>query len=1645
MTLISRARLALLGALAVASSAAPAFGQISQTPVSGLSNARVYRSNAAYDSVNQVYLVITQRPPVRGRFLDKNGNQIGGDFTIALEPGEPYTGWASVAFGGPSNDPTFIVTYIVADQVTNPKFARLVRYQQGSNPTVGPALKIADLYNEWLFAEKAQNVWNGGQFIVGSRVQHPGSSLPSPQVNLVDMDGTVSGPVLLGDGTDYQGSPAIACSSGGICLAIGFMAGIPSGYSGGTYGRLFNGITLEPQGGIFNVNFGTPNEDQGVVFLAHTGFFLTQWFRGGGPGYIDTRIVSPDGTMSTIDISRSIGPGAGCNYLIYNAGTQTALLVTKGSSAELLAIELGDDGYPRDPNNILTLTPWDGAVLDYLPSIAANAADGQWLVTAEKAAGPQGWIIQGLFLGGGGSQPANILTGATLPTATEQTPYTKFLIATGSTAPYTWSLQSGTLPPGITLNGSTLSGTPTTPGTYNFRIRVTGTDAQFAEKDFTLIVNQIIVAGSGPSGANISNGPVWGLWPGNAYRNNTAYDPINQVYLVIVRRPPVTGRFYNKDGVQIGPDFIIADEPGEPYTAWASIAHGGPSNDPAFIVTYVIAGGANPKMARFVRYVNGSAPNVSPGYHIADVGSEWLFAEKAQSVWNGQKFVVGTRMKLPGMSLPTFQVNHIELNGTVSAGVDLGNGFDYYGSPALSCATNGICLAMGFMAGIPSGFTGGTYARLFNGSTLAPQGNLFHLDSGRPNEDQGVVYQSHTGYFLTQWYRGGGPGFIDTRLVGTNGTMSILDLSRGIGPNAGTNAFAYNPSTRTTLLLTKGENASLFAMELGDNGYPLNPNNWILVTLWDGAVLDYLPSVAANPVDGHWLVTYELQGGGFGRIIHGTPNAGGCSFAVNPSGNGFGAGGGSGSFDVIVGSGCAWTATANQGWIHTSSSGSGNGSVSYTVDANGGTARNGSISVAGVTFNVSQAAAETCSYGLNPTNSGSLPATGSGGLILVSAGNGCPWSPSTGFTWIHPSGSGSGNGTVGYTVDANPGAMRTGSIVVGGQTFSIVQAAVGTQKAELTSPAPSSTLTSSTATFQWTGGIGAAQYWLYIGTSPGSFDILSRDMGTQLSTVVNNLPNGGQTLYVRLHSHISGWQWNDYTLTAGAAPQPQKAELTSPAPGSTLTSASHTFQWTGGVGVAQYWLYVGTTPGSFDIVSRDAGTQLSTVVNNLPTNGQTLYIRLHSHIGSWQWTDYTLTASGTTTAKAQLTSPAPGSTLTSSTVTFNWTGGAGVAQYWLYVGTTPGSFDVVSRDAGTQLSTVVSNIPTNGQTLYVRLHSHIGGWQWNDYTLTAATIGTQKAQLISPAPGSSLDTSTVTFQWTGGTGVAAYWLYVGTTQGTFDILSRDMGTELSTVVNNLPTNGQTLWVRLLSHISGEWQWNDYTLTAAIATSQKAQLTSPAPSSTLTSTTATFQWTGGSGVAQYWLYVGTSPGAFDIVSRDAGTALSTVVNNLPANGQTLYVRLHSHIGQWQWNDYTLTASGSAPAKAQLISPAPSSTLTSTTVTFQWTGGTGVAQYWLYVGTTPGTFDIVSRDAGTQLSTVVANLPSNGQTLYVRLFSHIGEWQWNDYVLTAVSGGEVVMTPVAHVSTLAPEPSAAIETAAMPDPDASLAARRFRFRR
>ena len=70
------------------------------------------------------------------------------------------------------------------------------------------------------------------------------------------------------------------------------------------------------------------------------------------------------------------------------------------------------------------------------------------------------------------------VTTTSLPAATLGAPYSAALAATGGVPPYTWSVTSGKLPTGLSLNPATgvISGTPAVLGTSGFTVGVTDSE-----------------------------------------------------------------------------------------------------------------------------------------------------------------------------------------------------------------------------------------------------------------------------------------------------------------------------------------------------------------------------------------------------------------------------------------------------------------------------------------------------------------------------------------------------------------------------------------------------------------------------------------------------------------------------------------------------------------------------------------------------------------------------------------------------------------------------------------------------------------------------------------------------------------------------------------------------------------------------------------------------------------------------------------------------------------------------------------------------------------------------------------------------------------------------------------------------------------
>jgi hypothetical protein len=101
-------------------------------------------------------------------------------------------------------------------------------------------------------------------------------------------------------------------------------------------------------------------------------------------------------------------------------------------------------------------------------------------------------IFTAFFLFVSPAQAIPTIFPSSLPNGQVGVAYTTSLVAAPLTCPCTWSVTSGTPPPGLTLNASTgtISGTPTASGTYTFIVMVTDTTGPSAPQGFFITITQ---------------------------------------------------------------------------------------------------------------------------------------------------------------------------------------------------------------------------------------------------------------------------------------------------------------------------------------------------------------------------------------------------------------------------------------------------------------------------------------------------------------------------------------------------------------------------------------------------------------------------------------------------------------------------------------------------------------------------------------------------------------------------------------------------------------------------------------------------------------------------------------------------------------------------------------------------------------------------------------------------------------------------------------------------------------------------------------------------------------------------------------------------------------------------------------------------
>jgi WD40 repeat protein len=168
-----------------------------------------------------------------------------------------------------------------------------------------------------------------------------------------------------------------------------------------------------------------------------------------------------------------------------------------------------------------------------------------------------------------------------------------------------------------------------------------------------------------------------------------------------------------------------------------------------------------------------------------------------------------------------------------------------------------------------------------------------------------------------------------------------------------------------------------------------------------------------------------------------------CVYGLNKNAMAFSSGGGSGVVSVSAPSGCTWAASSSVPWIHvlTRAIGTASDTFEFVVPANTTTGgRSGTLTVSGQTLSISQDAG--CGFTVSPLSAGVAGISTSGAVTVTASGTSCPWTATSNASWltINSGASGSTSGSVTYTVAANNGPTRSGTLTIAGFTHTVTQA-----------------------------------------------------------------------------------------------------------------------------------------------------------------------------------------------------------------------------------------------------------------------------------------------------------------------------------------------------------------------------------------------------------------------------------------------------------------------------------------------------------------------------------------------------------------------------------------------------------------------------
>ncbi len=242
----------------------------------------------------------------------------------------------------------------------------------------------------------------------------------------------------------------------------------------------------------WQVGFGVPTSDPGTTDQHHRYVPDVSLTAGGHDGYV---IQQHTNTLLVSGTSASSPAFAGIMAIVNQLMNQS----NGNPNPRIYALAAQVPSAFHDVTSGTNAVPCTAGTPTCSGGMTAGYTAGPGYDLATGWGSVDAWVFAHGFAGS--APPVTITASSSLQSGATGNAYSLTLTASGGTAPYTWTVASGSsLPPGFSLSSSgVLSGTPTTAGSYSFTIQVTDSAGASAMQTFQITITTGSTGGGGSS------------------------------------------------------------------------------------------------------------------------------------------------------------------------------------------------------------------------------------------------------------------------------------------------------------------------------------------------------------------------------------------------------------------------------------------------------------------------------------------------------------------------------------------------------------------------------------------------------------------------------------------------------------------------------------------------------------------------------------------------------------------------------------------------------------------------------------------------------------------------------------------------------------------------------------------------------------------------------------------------------------------------------------------------------------------------------------------------------------------------------------------------------------------------------------------